>query len=515
MAPSIFGSDDDLGDALEDKSKVAATPRAPAPIPTPNRPRPAAPTTPSGGGLPNPASSLPRKPAQPTAEPARTSLPQHAPNPPAVPTQRTVLPQKPAQPAPAARPTLAKPTPRPEPVHEPEPEEEYDYSQYQEAQETNQRSEQESYYQEPPRERNSYPPRQRQNYGEYYEEEEPESQRPPQGRGRGKTKPKNKTVHSKQVKKTDGRKPVVIMRFVVIGGLVLLAATGVKSIVFPSPPPSSEAVASEVKTQLALTNFPATQAEGFVLGFVKTYLTVSSETASTRNEELANYADPTVLSSGGIAYPGNYTQSIVEGPYIYGIRYDTDNTAVYTVGAKTDKGEWLYLAVTVYYNPDTRAFVIAKPPTLTAPPAISKMPVQQTEPVKDDEATKAATDAVTSFFKAWGASDAQALSVVLTPDADPRALNGLAGTATLESVSSLSLYAPSEETNGMYLAKAVVRWTSGPEDSQITYTSEYQLMLTPKNSKWYIKDIRPLGFVAAAKQNPTEATQQTQGTETS
>src|SRR5699024_5147140 len=143
-----------------------------------------------------------------------------------------------------------------------------------------------------------------------------------------------KSARAETIKKTNGRRTTVYMRYVIVGTFVLLALLGVKSVVVPSDNSSPSAIVAAFQQKTETTSFPATRAEGFVLAFTKTYF---NRTAKVSNPDLSAYATEEAMKVGGVILPrGDFL--VTEGPYVFDIRYDSDVTATYTVGLRLNNG---------------------------------------------------------------------------------------------------------------------------------------------------------------------------------
>lgn len=298
-------------------------------------------------------------------------------------------------------------------------------------------------------------------------------------------------------KKRSARSSMILMRWIVLGSLAVLVGLGVKSVIIPPATPTSGEIVAQVQQGIGITNFPASSAEGFVLGFANEYLTVDPEVSSSeRDKALSQYTDTAVLTTAGVTYPGGYEQSVLKGPYVFGLRYTDNNTAVYTVGAETDTQGWVYISVNVFYDPVARAFSIPAAPSVASPPALSVIPSQKIAP-EDKEASSSAKNTVDAFFKAWGASNQADLSVVLSTTADARAVNGLMGSVEFQSVSTLAVAQAENSTDTVRQATATVVWKTTGSKEKVTYTSTYQvLLIRASDNKWYVQDVLPEQFVA-------------------
>jgi Conjugative transposon protein TcpC len=531
VSPSVFDSDEDddfegILDGGTPKQKKAPQPKPLAPsaalpprrakeVPAPRQSSAPVPAQPPRAeaphSLPVAPQSLPKQTALPTQSPKRSASLPEAPKRTSLPSRQTPVVTPPSEesffptdnieePAFVESPRRERPTraqeQRPAAVRQRptqrqvEPEQAY----YED-------EEYDDYVEEAPQRDRRRQPASQVRYVETDDEEDS----PRRGKGKGKNKrgkKKNKDDEENSAL-AGGRARVLIVRYAVLGGIIILAGLGVKSVIMPEQFPSPEAIVDRVQEGLNLTDFPADLGEGFALGFVRSYLTVTTDGYQERETDLARYTTPEMLTSGGMTLDPALEQKVVAGPYISGVRYIDDNNAMYTISTKVSDGSWIYLAVPVYYNETSRAMVVTSSPTLVPAPKISEVPVSDITIPVEEEATEAARNAVTSFFQAWGKSDTEALSVVVSKEADPRANNGLGGSVEFQTLDNFVVYAPDANAESSVLeAEARVTWNvvnapsddpSAPvETNTTTFTGTYQMLLEYSgDGKWYVQDILP------------------------
>lgn len=317
----------------------------------------------------------------------------------------------------------------------------------------------------------------------------------PKKKKNSKKRSQEKQEKSRVVKKGNQRRNILIMRYVVLGAAVILIGIGLKSIVVPPSLPSPDTILSTIQEMEGRTNFPAEQGRGFAQAFTKAYLTINTEDTGQRDGALERFTEEGSFEGAGLSFPADQNQNILDGPYIYGIRFVDDTNAIYTVGAETDTMGWIYLNVSVFYNENTRSFIIPQGPSLASPPKRSVMPIENRTETTDEEATATAEDTVISFFTAWASGDNSALNVVLAPTADARAHNGLENKFQFDSLSDFNVEVQEDPSINTYIATTKVNWTRGTEDNQIRFTSAYQLLLIRTgDGKWYVQDVLPLQF---------------------
>lgn len=502
---SVFGDDDNVD--LEAVSSHSSEKSHRQQRPVSKKP------TSNAGGMPPPA-SLPNN--GPTRSPEKPAMPAF----PAAPTARKPAPQQPhVDRTPRATPPyVAAPTPRtapsPLPSSVPQAEDRYYGEQEAYSQEVEQRP-----VAKPPVRRGTGPgvqsfKRPDDSYrshrhdaeeelryvdDEDLQEEEEQIRRPRKTKSSSGSKSSKNGRGSKRGKKPNanlagGRGRTLALRWGVVGGIGILSAMGIYSIVVPPQFPGPDQVVSVVKEDLGVTDFPASNGEGFVLAFTKAYLTYDPEATNNRADTLANYVPDSLLSVVTGSF-GSNAQAVSEGPYISGIRYIDDKNAVYTASARLNTGSWVYVEMPVTWDPANRAFAISGAPAFVGKPPVAAVEGVNVEWTEDEEAGENFANWVPGFFTAWAASDEQGLVPLLTPDADPRAKNGLNGTVTYNSMTDLKVSTPLEETDTRE-ARVTITWniagTGADDGTSTSYRATYQLLVTydEKNKKWAIQDIR-------------------------
>lgn len=368
--------------------------------------------------------------------------------------------------------------------------------------------------------------RQRQRDLEREEREEEEEEFDPKSKGRKKSKSKKQKQSAKDKKALNrgGRGRMLAVRYSIIGMGVILMGFGVKSIVFPPDIPPDDVLAANIQAEMNMSAFPADQAESFVLGFTRAYLNYDPALSSQRDADLEHFAADSI-SVNGLTVPADSPQTVVEGPYISGVRYVDDNNALFTTTAKLDNGRWVSIATPVFYDDNVRAFVVAQAPSLAPNPQLSASAGQPAAvPEVDQEATESATAAVTSFMTAWGASDSEAISVVASDEADPRVWNGLEGNVKFDRADLIEVYEqPEDESSSVWEAKVTVAWdvVNTPQDDEVVeeeptntdetsqYMGSYQLILQRSDDgKWYVADIIPEQYKGTPDPNAGQAAEE-------
>lgn len=379
-------------------------------------------------------------------------------------------------------------------------------------------------------------------YEDFYDDDD-DYEKP--SRSRAKTSASDKGTKSKSAKSKNKRKGTKknkkdydpgqktranVIRWVTLGLLGVLCLLGVRSVVFPPQFPGPDQVLNRVQEGLELTDFPADRAEAFVIGFTRAYLTVPSRGSSSEREaELSNYAPVSLVDSLG-ARSGNVEQSIVDGPYISGTRYVTDEDAVFTVAAKMNNGYWIYLDVPVYYNHQTRAFAISGVPAAVAQPRLSSVPaIERTWTAdRDEDLTKQVSSDLERYFIAWSSpDDPDSLRIWTTASASPAAKAPIQGVefVSLSGVEVSTSDGATVDGRDSRIAYATVRWRIVPpitEDTDLdelpepaTYDMSYELIIAlsgEEEAQWRVSNIRG-GIRSSSALSGGETEEETKETE--
>lgn len=316
-------------------------------------------------------------------------------------------------------------------------------------------------------------------------------------KGKTPTKPTPAKVKNASVVAKNRTKIIRVGTFLTMG---LLGLFGLKAILFPVDIPNPDTLAYDITYAMNKTAFPAERAQGFAQQYMSTYLTIGSANPN-REQRLMELSSSTETVPKSISFPSDYQQNISDGPYVYDVRYITDETAVFTVGAEVNGKDWEYYAVNVYYDRENAALLVPTAPTLARNPVNLGTVPGQSAPKVDEEASASARGMVETFFKAWTADSETDLSVTLSPDVQPRAKgSGLQESGiSFSAVSGVSVIeSPEEYTGTQHAAIATVEFSRkvGAEGS-ITYYSTYNLLLEYNEStgKWLVYDILPREFV--------------------
>lgn len=188
-----------------------------------------------------------------------------------------------------------------------------------------------------------------------------------------------------KVSKYDERKDVAVakkvQRGLVLGGILIIIALGVKNTFFPSNSYTTDEIAQIAKTTAGQTNFPIDKGQAFAEQFITYYVNLDSNDAVSRNMLSYFYTGtmPETNSGNGHATANptveakNNKQRIIGVPVTYEKRALTDFSSNYKISVLvTDENgqaqaanqnptsHWLSFSVNVYYDAKTGAMSIHK-----------------------------------------------------------------------------------------------------------------------------------------------------------
>lgn len=455
-----------------------AAPARQAPTQLPSSP------TPARREPPRPA--LPQAPARPSGAPQLPSAPIPAPVKPQPAPQRQLPPAPAPTPPPAPQAPVAPPVPvvAPVPVAPPA-------------------------YEEPPVETVTETPKAQINNDQ--EDRRAQLEHDNESKKiKGKKPSKNIEPSVKRVLIAEDQR-IKFVKFSVYGIVLLLFILSMKSLFFTPKLPSPLDMAIDVTRAMNKTTFPAERAEGFVQEFVRHYLSTAKE-GEDRDEILAKYMSGEALQSvNKLTFPSRYTQKVTDGPYVHGIRYVSEETAVFTIGVEINNKSWEYYAVNVFYDRESKGFAIPKPPTVVPQPIMGKSPIEAQLMNINEEASDSARTVVDSYFAAWVSGALTELDVALSADASNNARHSGFAAAGIKfsNVVSLSVLQQAGDFVGteLYMGVAVVEMNKpvdiegednvSEEGSFVRYVAEYNLILeySGKGNKWLIKDIQPREYI--------------------
>lgn len=303
-----------------------------------------------------------------------------------------------------------------------------------------------------------------------------------------------------KIKGANGRTKVVFLRYLVIGLVLTLAIVGVAQTIIPKPKTSSSEIISTVRQDLQITSFPTRKAEGLVLAYVDTFLTIGADSKS-RDNELAQYG-----ASDEEGLSGLKANEVIAGPYITGVASNSDTDATFSVIAKTSALGWVNLGVPVAYSPQAGAFSIIGTPTLMPTPA--KFEEYEIDDkalgTENSELEDSVTSVLTPFFEAWGKSDVDALKTMTIPGTtNPRAYVGFNSLVQAGKPRDVKVY----QSGSVYMVRVSIPWvfegkdkskdsSEDEEDSllessktETTWVGTYLVQMTLKGEDWKVLDI--------------------------
>ncbi len=343
-----------------------------------------------------------------------------------------------------------------------------------------------------------------------------------QGQGAPTTKhgDKKTDIKTSDVIVVNKKRSNVIFRNIILIACAFLMVFGVFRIVHPQKTLTDSEITSIASSGLGVSSFPAQEAEVYVQKFAETYF--SSDV--NRSSSLSKYgiSDPSFSPVDGT--------TIVSGPFVGDVEYLSDSTASFTISANMSSTGWVYFSVPVYYDKSSDSFSILGDPTAVPAPATLSGNAEVDEDalgsIQDDTTTSSITPVVETFFKAYGASDQNALkTVTLDNVSNARVFAGFGGKYTFVQLSSVEVRRKSSMPESNYWVVASVSWSyvptvssddeSGLEPttatSASTFDSKYQLKVQQSNGKFYIVDVQPLQYTVSSTSSDTSGTTGTSG----
>ena len=291
--------------------------------------------------------------------------------------------------------------------------------------------------------------------------------------------------------------------------VVVIILNGLIRIVTSPPDVNIDTIAGKVRGKITLADYPLEAAQGFATRFVYAYLTVDPRPggADLRARELAGFTlvDSTDGAADPLAAPMRSTRGqrvVVAFPA--GDPVDAaPHVAVVTVAAKLDTGEWRYVAVPVYADPDSGGLSLAGAPAFTSPPIkVAVPPLRGRRPGDDPELGDLLRTRLSNFFPAWAASDQAALPNTVLPG---KVLVGLGG--GLRFVRIVDVHVPLAEDPtaeaDRRVATVTVTWqlSSGAQLDQ-----QYRVTVVRErvggNPAYYVADIAAGSLSATGSRTP-------------
>lgn len=359
---------------------------------------------------------------------------------------------------------------------------------------------------------------------------------------------KQKTKEHDYEERKNIRTTANIVRFVIIGALIVLIGYGFKNTFFPEPQLSEDEIISTIQSTVNLTDFPLERGEGFASDFAQAYLSTDAEGQTTNSSVLSYFytgemTSTTDNASTNRVVGAEYTQNIVYGPTVYESVALTDYSARYTIGtvvkpkAQTTENEngeqveatetvpqWIFLNVNVYYNAETDTFTITpdSPSILpNSPVGIAEdLPAQQSlgEEETEPETIEKVQPVLYGFLNGYRESTANnhsTLDQYIISNPPATLTQGLGESYafmgdSVENATTYTVYNNPEEPGVLKVMATVIWTTGGGEESNIQMTSTYVATLEEQSNGMYlVSRFQPLYFVqdeeAIALQEESEA----------
>ena len=332
---------------------------------------------------------------------------------------------------------------------------------------------------------------------------EPQMIKPSEDNKKGKTK---RSLFSKSVKEKKisglrgGRKNVFIVKIILSGIILILGIMGGKALFFPTQFPSPQQVISAVRGDLAITKFPVNKANSFVIDFVKTYLTVTSGSASEKDLALAKFSSPAVMDAMQMSVrndpnvEGSVEQTLLAEPVITGVDAIDDNNAVFTVQSHLSSGTTLLLSIPVYYNEKNNSMAISAPASILPAIGLAEVPTEnhKIEWSTDNDVVQSFQPDLENYLAAWADSNSDLITRYLTNNATLAAKTGLNKTVVFSKLNSLTVQLKEENVDANMTEREAlfsVDW-SDVNAPNIVYSQSYLLEIVRQPDKrWYVKDI--------------------------
>lgn len=333
-------------------------------------------------------------------------------------------------------------------------------------------------------------------------------------------------------------------RNIVLVVAVLVLVLAVYNVLVPKHEWSQSEIAQISKVSHGETGFPMREGAGIAQQFMQAYLQdgdgsskeilnvfYNGVTFSDAQKDGAATSD--VGGSSNLRSPANVTQIIKAGPYLYSeqavsqdgstasYRYGTlvyrmdklANAPIMGKDGKTPDYRWLFYQVDVYYDKTNNTFSISQNSPIRVPEPTSKestsipgyqLPGNGQELTDSEFDQKQMQNLISTFFKAWAASDKASLVNITDDGSLPSVYQGLNGQVVIDGNGdpSFKLYGP-PSTDPYYRALVTVNWKEpvGDKGDGYTQTSTYVLKLKKSGDKFTVMDIQPYKYIPQ-KQNP-------------
>jgi hypothetical protein len=270
------------------------------------------------------------------------------------------------------------------------------------------------------------------------------------------------------------------MRIVLWAALLVVIYRGVTAIALNETPASTSNGAGATATSGTSTQFPVTLAEAYVMQFGRIYFNFTPATAPQRQQALAAFLVPGLLSSQPQQFGfNNSPTTTLQSEDMAGIDVRSPNSAVVTLLAMLN-GRLLEFGVPVYAAGG--GMEISGLPALLPTPPMVQFPASA-QPRPDTAAKNALQQQLPAFFTAYASGKSADLSQYVTTGAAVAGLPG--GEVTFGGLAGLYV-PPGGATRDITVT---VNWQLVGQPGGFATT--YDMSVTEQQGgKWYVGDIR-------------------------
>ncbi|MDP9849020.1 conjugal transfer protein [Streptosporangium lutulentum] len=239
------------------------------------------------------------------------------------------------------------------------------------------------------------------------------------------------------------------------------------------------------------SGFPVTQGTSFASQFAAVYLNFEAVRSQEREARLAPFLPEGAEPQFGWDGFGHMAAGALQP---YGIEVTDGQNAVVTLTYQSGSRRQL-LSVPVFYDTDTKKFVVSGRPGILPAPKPADLPPQG-GPDRDEAAELELRTPLADFFKAYAASDTASLQRYADAGVT---LEGFGGAFTFVELKDLVVPLPGGATREV---TATVVWgvpagaapsadpTSDPGDMGGKLEQAYLLTVVKQGDKWFVKGIR-------------------------
>jgi len=276
-----------------------------------------------------------------------------------------------------------------------------------------------------------------------------------------------------------GRWTVWPMRIILWAAILVIGYRGITAIALNEKPASSGSGAAAAASGSA-TKFPVTLAEAFALQFGRVYLTFNPADTATRQQQLAAFVMPNVLSANpqfGVSGPGAIQLSWES---VARIEVHDDTSAVVTLLAAVN-GRQMEFGVPIYAKGG--GIIVSGLPSLMPAPLLVVPP--QAAQIQQDVALANLLQAqLPDFFRAYAVGDPAMLNRFLAPGGS---MPGLGKAVQFKDIVAGSLHVP--QGGATRKITVTVDWllSGGTGGFAATYDMS---VVDQQGGRWYVKEIR-------------------------